>query len=956
MIYLKKLKYTIGITLGIILVFFIMNYIYYTQANLVDDTTTKMLYDLSNVISETEIFNKYIIKYSSNAVVKGVITYTIDGIEEQERFYLEPAKNQTFSSFISGYIDDREINKNDLLSIEFERIDKNNGSFSIDSVQLVSYPKVTDLINSINGNISEIASIYNEQKTIFFKNDNIKLGISLKYGGSINYISGDSDIFSSNFSNINLINNYDNGRFIQQCYYGNQTYLADGKPYVSGDCDNIDGLYNPIQGGYVQRNCAGIINPTIEYNSKIIDITVSDDKRMVTIKTKPSLWELTNETYKTDYNDYYGGYTADAYMISKYTIYDTYIDVSNSYIDFTSNFNDSYNSGYARSESPSVYLISALDEFYSYDMKNSSLEKISFGEADINGFQSINNGNVYYSNWGGYFSTNSDTNLTEGLGIYHPNYDGSYQYITGFYAGPNKSNSSTASSTSFFTTIIHLNSGKIEQFKKFSYDYIITLGNINDINKIMNTYRKDHSYNLKVDPNGGMLNNSNDITVFEPNLLAYWGNLHSIGMATRVGYKLKGYYDSKVGGNLVYDSSGLAVNSVYWKVNSDNLVNDSLVEQKYEYIGNQDLVVYAQWESKIDTNYKVKHYKMALDGKTYLNPEIENMTGTSGMEITPQTKIYEGFVSPLVQTVNINGDGSTVVEYYYERNKYELNLIKGTGISAVTGAGKYFFEEEVKLNATVLIGYTFSGWSNEDANTIITYKMPANDTTLTASATVNKYQIKYDLDGGSVSEANPSTYTVENANITLNPPNKIGYIFKEWQVNGIKSDGIIKKGSTGDITFTAIYELAPSSSDEYVYFDENIEIDANYIKKLDANITVANLLSKVEKLNNETSIVIYDSMEREKELNSVLSTGDKLIVYNRDIKVDEYTVSILGDINGDGKTSVSDVSKLFQYYRQKITMEDIYIISGDVTDDSEIKLSDIAKLFQYVREKISSLR
>ena len=459
---------------GIFLIFGILNHMRSTLAN-DSNSTSKVSFDVSNVTSSVTTFNRYTIIYSSDVYVKGVITYKIDGVEESERLYLEPGKNSTFSSFISGYIDERSVKANDLVSIEFEKISSEEGSFTINSVELLLYPKAHELIDWINGDLAETDSIYDDQKTIFIGNDNVKLGLSLRYGGSINYISGGSNIFSENFADINLINNYDNGRLVQQCYYGNQTYSGDGNRFVSGACDNINGLYNPIQGGYVKRNCAKTVDSDEleEYNSKIIDIGISEDKKTIVIKTKPSLWEVTNKTYKADFYDYYGGYTTEAYMTSEFTVYDTYIDASNSYIDFTDNFSDTYSTveerrGSVRSESPSVYTISALDTFYKNNIATSTIEKISLGEKDASGFQSLNNGNVIYTNWGGYYATNSETNITEGIGLYYPNYDGSYQYISGFvFPGQTTSTSSTADSTSFFSMIIHLKNGLIDKFKEF---------------------------------------------------------------------------------------------------------------------------------------------------------------------------------------------------------------------------------------------------------------------------------------------------------------------------------------------------------------------------------------------------------------------------------------------------------------------------------------------------------
>ncbi|MCR5635987.1 MAG: InlB B-repeat-containing protein, partial [Clostridiales bacterium] len=53
--------------------------------------------------------------------------------------------------------------------------------------------------------------------------------------------------------------------------------------------------------------------------------------------------------------------------------------------------------------------------------------------------------------------------------------------------------------------------------------------------------------------------------------------------------------------------------------------------------------------------------------------------------------------------------------------------------------------------------------------------------TITACWEKRTYSIDYDLDGGTVATANPSTYTIESSAITLNNPTKPGYTFAGWQ-------------------------------------------------------------------------------------------------------------------------------------------------------------------------------
>ena len=71
-------------------------------------------------------------------------------------------------------------------------------------------------------------------------------------------------------------------------------------------------------------------------------------------------------------------------------------------------------------------------------------------------------------------------------------------------------------------------------------------------------------------------------------------------------------------------------------------------------------------------------------------------------------------------------------------------------------------------------GHTFVNWDRAIPET-----MPAEDVTITAKWTVNKYTITFDTDGGNTIESITQDYGAEI--IAPDAPNKEGYTFKEWQ-------------------------------------------------------------------------------------------------------------------------------------------------------------------------------
>ena len=84
--------------------------------------------------------------------------------------------------------------------------------------------------------------------------------------------------------------------------------------------------------------------------------------------------------------------------------------------------------------------------------------------------------------------------------------------------------------------------------------------------------------------------------------------------------------------------------------------------------------------------------------------------------------------------------------------------------------------------------------------------MPAEDMTITAIWSVITYNITINLDGGTINETIPSTYTVESDDIILIIPTRTGYTFVGWTGSDLTvptEEVIVKAGSTGDKEFTA---------------------------------------------------------------------------------------------------------------------------------------------------------
>jgi len=158
--------------------------------------------------------------------------------------------------------------------------------------------------------------------------------------------------------------------------------------------------------------------------------------------------------------------------------------------------------------------------------------------------------------------------------------------------------------------------------------------------------------------------------------------------------------------------------------------------------------------------------------------------------------------------------GDLTLTALWEADVYDITYVLADG--GVNGVGNpvVYTVEDLPLSIDVAskTGYTFLGWTvvYDDGTAPVTvamkdYVIPAGTTgTVTLTAVWSEaivYDIEYELDGGINDLSNPATYTVEDDDIVLADPSRIGYVFEGWSPTDT-----IPAGSTGDKTFTATWE------------------------------------------------------------------------------------------------------------------------------------------------------
>ena len=126
----------------------------------------------------------------------------------------------------------------------------------------------------------------------------------------------------------------------------------------------------------------------------------------------------------------------------------------------------------------------------------------------------------------------------------------------------------------------------------------------------------------------------------------------------------------------------------------------------YEESGNQftfgspltsNITLTAHWKSNTSTKYTVIHWQEKADESGWSLHETETKTGETGAQTAAASKSYQGFTAQTIMQQTIQGDGSTIVNVYYERNEYAVKFFtikyERSGFS-----GRYVKDMEIVSN------------------------------------------------------------------------------------------------------------------------------------------------------------------------------------------------------------------------------------------------------------------
>ncbi len=199
-------------------------------------------------------FNSYSVAYSTDAYLRGEITYVYGGSAYTEEFFLEPGEKMNFTSLFDNALKGKTADS--VSSVKFTLLNGKSASLLLEDIAVSSREMPT----------SDVA---------YISDGKYKLGVKLTWGGGVSYLE---DLADGDDSITNLLNDHDTGRLIQQSYYG-----TDSDPYKPAKYGENMWCYNPVQGGDQYGN-----------RSKLVDFKIAEDGKSIWVKCQPLDWAQKN--------------------------------------------------------------------------------------------------------------------------------------------------------------------------------------------------------------------------------------------------------------------------------------------------------------------------------------------------------------------------------------------------------------------------------------------------------------------------------------------------------------------------------------------------------------------------------------------------------------------------------------------------------------------------------------
>lgn len=328
---------------------------------------------------------------------------------------------------------------------------------------------------------------------------------------------------------------------------------------------------------------------------------------------------------------------------------------------------------------------------------------------------------------------------------------------------------------------------------------------------------------------------------------------------------------------------------------------------------------------------------------------------------TKEGNTLDGWYTPDGTKIGEAGDEvdipATITELvpHWNVNKYTVTFVNDDNSTVYTTQVEHghnaTFGGTIPTAALTRPGYKyqFNGWDDADDLDNVTGPVTVK-ATYTETAIV--YSINY-VNTKNKTNPNPTSYTVENSNITLQDLEDNGtQQFLGWFDGSSDSATQVTVIDTSRLQNVTVYA---HWSNEKLYLHsnpykiglndiDNFEYGDIYIDKIEADTTVRQFINS---LDTNGTVTVYDINNQVVTEDQLIGTGMKVIDTGYG-ETFELTAVVMGDTDGDGRNSATDLADIKHVILKTLTLEGPYFLAADQDDSGRITATDLASIRQVI--------
>ena len=412
-------------------------------------------------------------------------------------------------------------------------------------------------------------------------------------------------------------------------------------------------------------------------------------------------------------------------------------------------------------------------------------------------------------------------------------------------------------------------------------------------------------------------------------------------------------------------------------IEGTNPITIGLTEIELTYLDTDESTVLLREIDDINESISLKSKVNTLEGITLSDGELKETFNSSVTNYTATvnntTETIEISVTKTDENSNVSGIGE--ISLHYGTNSMEIKVTSEAGTTKtynlsiyrpyVLSTDYYIYDQDDNEEYFL---YTKNDTTEEQIrNNLIT----SDSSGVTYHVTDNKLSVKY-LDETLLSNIEIANFQSDMLNII---DNKIylggSYSYNEF-IENISKNNVIVKVLNGDDEITSgeiqngytisIYY----SKGEFTKFLESYEVSLQYLiwdddldrnneEKIILRLKEGTTYSQLkEKIHTNGTVVFKSKKDQDVSESDAIATGSKVIITLNGEAI-TYTLSVLGDIDGDGAVDLTDVGRLYRSMKGIIDIPIYQLLAGNIIEDDEIDLTDIGRLYRYYKGIINSL-